>query len=134
MGSASRKGTSSELTIQDFSSHEERLLTRPEFQRLSEVPPALEWLADIESANTRRAYRNDVSAFMRFVGIHRPEEFRTVTRAHVIAWKKALNARKLAPASVRRKLSALSDLFNYLCDANAVSHNPVTGVKRPSEG
>ena len=40
----------------------------------------------------------------------------------------------MAPASVRRKLSALSDLFDYLCEANAISHNPVDGVQRPTEG
>ncbi len=32
---------------------------------------------------------------------------------------------------MRRKLSALSSLFEYLCDHNAVTHNPVKGVKRP---
>jgi hypothetical protein len=30
-----------------------------------------------------------------------------------------------------RKLAALSSLFEHLCDANAVTHNPVKGVKRP---
>jgi len=36
------------------------------------------------------------------------------------------------PASgIRRKLSALSSLFDYLCERNAVSGNPVDGVKRP---
>ncbi|MEO8631246.1 MAG: tyrosine-type recombinase/integrase [Betaproteobacteria bacterium] len=34
-------------------------------------------------------------------------------------------------ASVRRKLSALSSLFDYLCERNAVGGNPVDGVKRP---
>jgi integrase/recombinase XerD len=37
-------------------------------------------------------------------------------------------------ATVRRKLSALSSLFDYLCEKNAVTHNPVKGVKRPNEG
>jgi len=75
----------------------------------------------------------DVGAFMRFVGIKRPEEFRAVTRAHVIAWRKVLEHRKLAPATIRRKMSALADLYNYLCD-DAVPHNPVNGVERPTEG
>jgi site-specific recombinase XerC len=39
--------------------------------------------------------------------------------------------RSLAPATVRRKLSALSSLFDYLCERNAVTGNPVDGVKRP---
>jgi integrase/recombinase XerD len=71
---------------------------------------------------------------MRFVGIGRPEDFRSVTRAHVIAWRKALEKRKLAPATLRRKLSALSDLFDYLCEKNALPDNPVHGVERPKEG
>jgi hypothetical protein len=37
-----------------------------------------------------------------------PAELRTVTRAHVIAWRKDLEKRELAPSSIRRKLSALS--------------------------
>jgi integrase/recombinase XerD len=54
-----------------------------------------------------------------------------VADAHVIAWRKDLEARGLSPASIRRKLSALSSLFDYLCERNAVSGNPVDGVKRP---
>jgi site-specific recombinase XerD len=71
---------------------------------------------------------------MAFVGIERPEEFRTVTRAHVIAWRKDLQAKALPLASIRRKLSALADLFDYLCEKNAITHNPVSGVDRPTEG
>ena len=33
--------------------------------------------------------------------------------------------------SIRRKLAALSALFDYLCEHNAVAGNPVDGVKRP---
>jgi integrase len=35
-------------------------------------------------------------------------------------------------ATLRRKLSALSSLFDSLCEKNAVTHNPVDGVKRPT--
>jgi site-specific recombinase XerC len=34
-------------------------------------------------------------------------------------------------ARSRCKLSAVSSLFAYLCERNAVVHNPVKGVKRP---
>jgi integrase/recombinase XerD len=63
----------------------ERLLTKSEFQGLRNVAPEIEWFANIENKNTRRAYRNDLKSFMAFVGIEKPKEFRTVTRAHVIA-------------------------------------------------
>lgn len=59
------------------------------------------------------------------------QEFRLITRAHLIAWRKDLEKRKLAHSTIRRKLAALSSLFDYLCEQNAVLHNPVDGVKRP---
>jgi site-specific recombinase XerC len=34
-------------------------------------------------------------------------------------------------ASIRRKLAALSSLFEYLCERNAVSVNPAKGVVPP---
>lgn len=107
------------------------LLTRAEFQTLAEVPPEVEWFANIDNKRTRRAYQIDLKDFMQFVGIRRPEEFRIVTRAHVIAWRKHLESRELAGPTIRRKLAALSSLFEYLCEQNAVTHNPVKGVKRP---
>jgi len=106
-------------------------LTPAQYDDLAEVPPELEWLANITNAKTRRAYRNDVSEFSAFTGLRQPAELRTVTRAHVIAWRKHLESRVLAPSSIRRKLSALSALFDYLCERNAIAGNPVDGVKRP---
>jgi hypothetical protein len=109
----------------------ERLLTAAQFQRLADIPPELEWLANIRNPRTRKAYKQDIADFSRFVGIERLEEFRTVTRAHVIAWRDDLERRQAAPATLRRKLSALSSLFDSLCEKNAVTHNPVDGVKLP---
>lgn len=125
-----------------------RKLTAPEFQALAQVPPEVEWFANLKNANTRRAYKTDVGEFRQFVGIHTPEEFRIVTRAHVIAWRDELLVRgqekvlesgivenePLSASTIRRKLSALSSLFQYLCESNAVTHNPVKGVSRPNEG
>jgi len=108
-----------------------RALTAPEFHELAQVPPATEWFANIDNANTRRAYRNDLQEFMTFVGITTPHELRLVTRAHILAWRGDLERRELAGSSIRRKLAALSSLFEYLSDANAVTHNPVKGVRRP---
>jgi site-specific recombinase XerD len=107
------------------------LLTRKDFHQLADVPPEVEWFANIDNPRTRRAYQIDLRDFTQFVGIQRPEEFRMVTRAHVIAWRKHLEQRELAGSTIRRKLAALSSLFEYLCDQNAVTHNPVKGVKRP---
>ena len=112
----------------------DRLLTKKEFQGLADLPPEAEWFANIRNKNTKRAYGHDVAEFARFVGVGQPEDFRLVTRAHIIAWRTQLEERDLAASTVRRKLSALSSLFDQLCEANAVTDNPVHGVKRPSEG
>ena len=111
-----------------------RRLTDEQFQGLAVVPAEAEWFANIDNPRTRRAYEGDVKDFTAFVGIQRPEEFRVVTRAHVIAWRKTLEERELSPSTIRRKLSALSSLFEHLCECNAVGHNVVDGVKRPGEG
>jgi integrase/recombinase XerD len=60
-------------------------LTPAQFSGLSDVPPELEWLANITNPKTRRAYKNDVEEFSTFTGVTRPVELRNVTRAHVIA-------------------------------------------------
>ena len=60
-----------------------RLLTAAEFHRLADVPPEVEWFANLSNPSTRRAHEYAVRDFMRFTGIERPEEFRTVTRAHL---------------------------------------------------
>jgi integrase/recombinase XerD len=108
-----------------------RALTAPEFLRLADVPPEAQWFANLDSPQTRRAYQNDLQAFMLFTGIVKPEEFRAVTRGHVLAWRADLEKQSLAGSTIRRKLAALASLFDYLCEVNAVTHNPVKGVKRP---
>ena len=61
--------------------------TAAEFHRLADAPPEVQWFASISNRHTRRAYEKAVKDSMRFAGIGRPEEFRTVTRAHIIAWR-----------------------------------------------
>ena len=106
-------------------------LTRAQFERLADVPPEEEWLANLTNAKTRRAYKNDVREFIAYAGLHDYGELRSIVRAHIIDWRRDMERRELEPATIRRKLSALSSLFDYLCERNAVVGNPVDGVKRP---
>ena len=117
-----------ELTVRGKT---ERALTPAEFYRLAEVPPEVEWFGNLRNRHTRKAYANDIKEFMAFVGIREAQSFRSVTRAHIIAWRDALERDQCAGATLRRKLAALSSLFNYLCEQNAVFSNPVDGVTRP---
>jgi integrase/recombinase XerD len=95
------------------------------------VPPELEGLANITNPKTRRPYRIDVQEFSAFASLGGPAALRSVGRAYVSPGAKTSRPGGLSPSSIRRKLSALSSLFDYLCERNAVSGNPVDGVKRP---
>ncbi len=82
--------------------------------------------------------------FLRFLGIQTSDELRQVQPAHIIAWRKALleatyqprgktsAPHKYAHATIRRKLAAVSSLFETLVEKQAITHNPTKGVKRPS--
>jgi integrase/recombinase XerD len=83
-------------------------LTLGQFQGLADVPPEIEWLANLTNANTRPAYQQDITDFMGFAGLRHPPEFRAVTRAHVIAWREQLVQQGLANDTIRRKLAALA--------------------------
>ena len=114
----------------------DRRLTAVEFQGLAEVPPEIEWFANITNLSTRRIYKIAIRDFMRFIAIVRPEEFRIVTRAHVIAWRDDLERRGLEGPTRRNRLAALSSLFEYLCDKDTVSFGSSdtagVGRKRPA--
>ncbi len=93
---------------------ERRALTSTQFDQLAQVPAEAEWFANIDNPQTRRAYQNDLAEFVALVGIERSEEFRIVTRPRALAFRKSLEERGLAGATIRRKLAALSSLFEYL--------------------
>src|SRR5580692_3105341 len=106
-------------------------LTRAQFEQLADVPPEEEWLANITNLKTRRAYKEDVREFIAFTGLLDYMRLRSVGRSHIISWRKDMERKGWLVANIRRKLSALSSLFDYLCERNAVAGNPVDGVKRP---
>jgi hypothetical protein len=49
-----------------------RLPTAAGFHQLADVPPEIEWFANISNPNARRVYGNAIRDFMRFTGIARP--------------------------------------------------------------
>jgi integrase/recombinase XerD len=78
-----------------------RLLRAAEFRQLADVPAEVGWFRNLDNPHTERAYRNAIRDFMQFVGIRRQEEFRLVTRAHLIAWRDYLVGRDLDRATIR---------------------------------
>jgi site-specific recombinase XerD len=90
-----------------------------------------------ESVHTREAYRRDVEDFVGWCTA-RDLDVCEVRRAQVDAYAAALanspnprTGRPLAPASVARRLAALSSWYSYLLDVGATGHNPILRVRRP---
>lgn len=100
-------------------------------RNLQAVPEESLWLANNLSPHTRRAYRQDVGAFMQFLGIRSRVELRAVNRAAVLAWRNDMMARQVKPRTIRRCLSALSSLFKHLVAHQAADTNPVREISRP---
>jgi hypothetical protein len=62
------------------------------------VPTALQK----KRGRAKRAYENAIRDFIPFTGIARPDEFRTVTRAHVVAWRDDIERREIGPSAKKR--------------------------------
>lgn len=100
--------------------------------QLAAIPEEAVWLAKQKSAHTRRAYRRDVRHFMQALDITSTEALRQVDHRAVIAWERMQREQEgAAPATIRRRLAALSSLFKHLVTHGAASRNPVVDVDRP---
>lgn len=98
---------------------------------------AAAWLLGYPT-NTALAYRRDLEAWARWcanLGIHPL----AAERHHVDLWVRNLTTepqsrtrRPASPATVARKLSALSGFYDYgVHDAEVLTHSPVASVRRP---
>ncbi len=90
-----------------------------------------------ESAHTRAAYERDVRDFAAWCAANDLDVL-GLRRAQVDAYAAMLantangrTGRPLAPATVARRLAALSSWYAYLVDAGATDLNPVLRVRRP---
>ena len=59
-----------------------RALTAKEFLDLANVPPEIEWFANVTNSQTRRVYQSDLKDFMRFARTTNLEVLRVITRVH----------------------------------------------------
>lgn len=91
-----------------------------------------EWLANLDSVQTRRAYRSDVRGFFALADIRSHEDLLGLARGHVLLWRAHLEQQGLSAATRRRKLAALASLFAYLMERDPRhTSNPAAGIKRP---
>ena len=93
---------------------------------------AAAWLIGY-SPKTRNAYLADLKDFAAFCREHDLDPL-TAHRSQVDAYKATLEARGLAPATIARRLSALSGFYEYAVDEELIARSPVSRVKRPKVG
>src|SRR5580704_13915577 len=87
------------------------------------------WVKRRQSRHTRRAYREDVMAFVRFIGIAWPKDcasLLTVSVIDVLAFREAMVAENAAPKTLNRRISSLSSFYKYLHGAAAELRLPIT--------
>ncbi len=95
------------------------------------LPQESLWLANFTSKRTQKTYSFAVREFLEFHQIQNIDQLRIVTAAHLIAWRDQMIESGATPRTVNNRLSAMSSLFNHLCDKQVISINPVNGLKRP---
>lgn len=80
--------------------------------------------------STREAYARDLRAwgdFLAGVGVG----VLAAHRVHVDAWARQAEENGVAPATIARRLSALSGFYTYLLDESLIARSPVAQVRRP---
>jgi len=100
-------------------------------ERLSRsIEAYLRQLAELRlaSPHTLAAYRRDLADFHRFVG---DVPLSAISRTRVQDWLVAGHARGLSPATLGRRLSALSGLFAHAVERGWLAASPTDGVRAP---
>jgi site-specific recombinase XerD len=87
------------------------------------------WVARRESPHTRRAYRQDIMTFVRFMGWNWPKDsaaMLTVSVQDVLGFREILVESEAAPKTINRRISSLSGFYKYLAGAAAEMRLPIT--------
>ncbi len=89
------------------------------------------WLIGFASPNTRRAYAQDIAAWLGWCHASSilPSEAR---REHVDAWLRAQELAGAAASSRARRLAAVASWYGWLVAEGHVTRNPATRVARPT--
>lgn len=85
------------------------------------------WLADYDSAETRRAYEREARSWLEWCAARELNPL-AADRATMNQWK---NSTEGSPATRARRLAAISSLYRYLTFEGVLECNPLAHVRRP---
>ncbi len=93
------------------------------------------WLGNVLSPASRTSRRDDLLSFVGYFNLKSITDFKNIKRSDVIEWRDSLIGTKEKPKyairTVKRRMSTISKLFEYLCDNKILRSNVVLGVQRP---
>src|SRR3954452_16143957 len=87
------------------------------------------WVGRRQSRHTQRAYREDVMAFVKFMGLTWPNDAMELLRVSVQdvqRFRAQLVNQNAAPKTLNRRISSLSSFYKYLAAASAELRLPIT--------
>jgi integrase/recombinase XerD len=89
------------------------------------------WLLSVGSDHTRRAYRADLAQWSAWLADH-DVPLLAATRGHVDAFSAELGALGAAPATIARKVAAISSFYGYAAEEDVIPANPAARARRPA--
>jgi len=89
------------------------------------------FLLGYRNRHTRTAYTTDLRGFLGWCQGHDLDPLTDVTRTHLEAWTRSMEAEGLAPSTVARRLSAVAGFYRYASDEGWTDGNPGERVRRP---
>lgn len=88
------------------------------------------WLTSKPSPHSREAYRRDITGWFAWCDLN-DIPVRDARRADVDEWRDLLTSRSESPATIKRRMCAVSSFYDYWLAEEIVSRNPAKRAKRP---
>ena len=87
------------------------------------------WITRRDSKHTQRAYRQDIMALVKYLGLTWPDDATVLLMTSVSdihEWRDSLLENEAAPKTINRRISSVSSFYKYLHGVAADRRLPIT--------
>ena len=89
------------------------------------MPKIGDFLSELDSRHTRRAYSTDLRRFMQEMGMQESNpDFSTLETQDLETFLRSMQESDLSTATIRRRMAAIRRFFDWLVSEGDISHNP----------